>query len=101
MRKSSECSGLTGSIFHPKSESVYRAISQEAYSKHELNVSCLRADELHAWPTRELWEVLTTSQGKRETPLSVVTTTAGVGRVGIARELYEYALRLRRARSRT
>jgi phage terminase large subunit-like protein len=79
-------------IFHPKSESIYRAISHEAYSKHGLSVSTLLADEVHAWPTRELWEVLTTSMGKRETPLTIVTTTAGIGRKGIARELYEYAL---------
>jgi phage terminase large subunit-like protein len=79
-------------IFHPKSESVYRAISHESYSKHGLSISTLLADEVHAWPTRELWEVLTSSMGKREAPLTIITTTAGIGRSGIARELYEYAL---------
>ena len=84
------------SIFHPKSESVYRAISHEAYSKHGLSVSTLLADEIHAWPTRELWEVLISSMGKRDCPLTIVTTTAGIGRKGIARELYEYALAVER-----
>jgi phage terminase large subunit-like protein len=83
-------------IFHPKSESVYRAISHEAYSKHGLSVSTLLADEVHAWPTRELWEVLTSSMGKRESPLTIVTTTSGIGRQGIARELYDYALAVER-----
>jgi phage terminase large subunit-like protein len=80
------------SIFHPKSESVYRAISHEAYSKHGLSISTLLADEIHAWPTRDLWEVLTGSMGKRDAPLTFITTTAGIGRGGIAWELYKYAL---------
>lgn len=83
-------------IVHPKSESIYRAISHEAYSKHGLSVSTLLADEIHAWPTRELWEVLTSSMGKRESPLTIITTTAGIGRGGVARELYEYALAVER-----
>jgi phage terminase large subunit-like protein len=84
------------SIFHPKSNSVYRAISHEAYSKHGLNVSTLLADEIHAWPTRELWDVLVSSMGKRQQPLTIITTTAGCGRTGIAWELYAYALRVER-----
>jgi phage terminase large subunit-like protein len=76
---------------HPKSGSIYRAISHEAYTKHGLSVSFLLADEIHAWPSRELWEVLTTSMGKREEPLSLVITTAGKGVNTLAFELYDYA----------
>ena len=47
-----------------------------------------------AWPTRDLWDVLTTSMGKREQPLTIAITTAGVGRTGIAWELYAYAKRV-------
>ena len=84
-------------ILHPRSGSVYRAISSEAYSKHGLSITCLIADEVHAWPGeegRELWTVLTTSMGKRDNPLTVVITTAGVGQTGIAWELYSYAKRV-------
>lgn len=83
-------------IGHPKSESTYRAISHEAYSKHGLSVSMLLADEVHAWPTRDLWEVLVSSMGKRLCPLSIVTTTAGHGRGDLAWELYDYALKVER-----
>ncbi|MGY4800150.1 terminase large subunit [Teichococcus aerofrigidensis] len=83
-------------ISHPRSDSTYRAISHEAYSKHGLSVSMLLADEVHAWPTRELWEVLVSSMGKRLCPLSIVTTTAGHGRGDLAWELYEYALKVER-----
>ena len=55
-------------IQHPKSGSTFRAISHESYSKHGLSITCLLADEIHAWPTRELWDVLVTSFGKREQP---------------------------------
>lgn len=83
-------------LMHPKSESTYKAISHEAYSKHGLSVSMLLADEVHAWPTRELWEVLISSMGKRLCPLTIVTTTAGHGRGTLAHELYEYALKVER-----
>jgi phage terminase large subunit-like protein len=81
-------------IQHPASGSVFKAVSHEAYSKHGLSISCLLADEVHAWPTRELWDVLVTSMGKREQPLTIAITTAGVGRTGIAWELHQYARRV-------
>jgi phage terminase large subunit-like protein len=81
-------------IAHPASGSTFRAVSHEAYSKHGLSITCLLADEVHAWPTRELWDVLTTSMGKREQPLTIAITTAGVGRTGIAYELFSYAKRV-------
>lgn len=83
-------------IKHPASNSTYRAISHEAYSKHGLAVSMLLADEVHAWPSRELWQVLRTSMGKRLQPLTIVTTTAGIGRGTLAWELYDYALKVER-----
>jgi phage terminase large subunit-like protein len=81
-------------IQHPASGSTFRAVSHEAYSKHGLSISCLLADEVHAWPTRELWDVLVTSMGKREQPLTIAITTAGAGRTGISWELVSYARRV-------
>ncbi|MGH6978067.1 MAG: terminase large subunit [Brevundimonas sp.] len=78
-------------IQQPQSRSTLKAVSHEAYSKHGLSISCLIADEVHAWPKRELWDVLTGSMGKRDAPLTVVITTAGSGVHGLAYELYEYA----------
>lgn len=78
-------------IQHGASRSTLKAISHEAYSKHGLSISCLIADEVHAWPKRELWDVLRQSMGKREEPLTIVITTAGSGVHGLAYELYEYA----------
>lgn len=78
-------------IVHRKSGSFYRAISAEAYSKHGFNASVVIYDELHAAPSRELWDVLTTSQGARSQPLTLAISTAGHNRHSILFELYAHA----------
>ena len=78
-------------IVHRASGSFYRAISAEAYSKHGFNASVVIYDELHAAPNRELWDVLSTSQGARSQPLMMAITTAGYDRHSILWELYAHA----------
>jgi phage terminase large subunit-like protein len=78
-------------IVHRASGSFYRAVSAEAYSKHGFNASVVIYDELHAAPTRELWDVLSTSQGARAQPLMMAITTAGYDRHSILWELYAHA----------
>jgi len=82
-------------IVHRASGSFYRAISAEAYSKHGFNASAVIYDELHAAPTRELWDVLTTSQGARSQPLTLAIATAGYDRHSILWELYAHAVKVR------
>lgn len=43
--------------------SFYQVLSAEAYTKHGLNVHAVIFDELHAQPTRELWDVMTEGAG--------------------------------------
>jgi phage terminase large subunit-like protein len=78
-------------IVHRKSGSFYRAISAEAYSKHGFNASRVIYDELHAAPSRELYDVLTTSMGARAQPLLIAISTAGYDRHSILWELYCHA----------
>jgi phage terminase large subunit-like protein len=78
-------------IVHRASGSFYRAISAEAYSKHGFNASAVIYDELHAAPSRELWDVLTTSQGARLQPVTLAISTAGYDRHSILWELYTHA----------
>ena len=82
-RRSGSCIGRAGSF--------YRAISAEAYSKHGFNASMVIYDELHAAPTRELWDVLATSMGARAQPLLMAISTAGYDRHSILWELYAHA----------
>ena len=83
------------SIYVPGRAAVYRVVSADAPTKHGLNASCVVFDELHAQPNRELWDVLTTSQGSRSEPLLVSITTAGYDRNSICWEQHEYARRAR------
>lgn len=78
-------------IVHRRSGSFYRAISAEAYSKHGFNSSRVLIDELHAWPSRELFDVLVSSTGARAQPLTVAISTAGYDRHSILYELYSHA----------
>jgi phage terminase large subunit-like protein len=78
-------------IVHRQSGSFYRAISAEAYSKHGFNASVVIYDELHAAPSRELWDVLSTSQGARSQPYMIAISTAGYDRHSILWELYAHA----------
>ena len=48
-------------------------------------------DELHAAPSRELYDVLSTSMGARTQPLLLVISTAGYDRHSILWELYQHA----------
>lgn len=78
-------------IVHRKSGSFYRAISAEAYTKHGLNASRILLDELHAQPTRELFDVLVSSTGARAQPLTIAISTAGYDRHSILWEIYSHA----------
>jgi phage terminase large subunit-like protein len=82
-------------IVHRPSGSVYRAISAEAYSKHGFNASMVIYDELHAAPSRELYDVLSTSMGARKQPLFLVISTAGYDRHSILWELYAHGKKVR------
>jgi phage terminase large subunit-like protein len=81
-------------IVDQRTGSLYRAISAEAYSKHGFNASMVIYDELHAAPTRELWDVMSTSMGTRSEPLMIAITTAGYDRHSICWEQHDYALKV-------
>ena len=82
-------------IVHRASSSVYRALSADVPGKYGLNPSLIIYDELHAAPNRDLWDVLTTSQGTRRQPLCLVISTAGYDRESVLWELYSYACSVR------
>jgi len=74
-----------------------KVLSAEAYSKHGLNPTVVIFDELHAQPTRELWDVMTFGAGSaRKEPLWWVITTAGddPDKLSIGWEIHEKALKI-------
>ena len=79
--------------------SIYRALSSEAYTKEGLSPTLVLADELHAWPNRELYDVMALAMGARRDPLLLIVTTAGVrtdttGGDSICYTLYQYGRRV-------
>ena len=75
--------------------SMLRVIASDAGGSHGFNASCVIADEVHAWPSRELWDVLSTSTGARRQPLMIGITTAGFESNSLGGQLHEYAERVR------
>ena len=84
----------------PSEGSVYRVLSAEAYSKEGLNPSATIFDELHAQPSRELFDVMSLAMGARGRQGTLISiTTAGVksdstGQDSIAYSLYNYGKRV-------
>ena len=59
-------------------KSFYQVLSADAISKHGFNVHTVVFDELHAQPSRDLYDVMTQGSGdSRRQPLFFVITTAG------------------------
>ena len=75
--------------------SSYKVLSADVGTKHGLNAHGIIFDELHAQPHRHLWDVLNTSVGARQQPLSIAITTAGDDQHSICYEVWEYARRVR------
>ena len=84
----------------PKAGSVYRVLSAEAYSKEGLNPSATIFDELHAQPSRELFDVMSLAMGARGRLSTLIAiTTAGTrsdttGNDSIAYSLYNYGKKI-------
>lgn len=87
-------------IEFPEKGSVYRVLSAEAYTKEGLNPSpVIIFDEVHAQPTRELWDVMSLAGGARADSLLFGITTAGVktasnGQDSLCYSLYQYGKRI-------
>ena len=70
--------------------SKYEPLGADSDSTDGLNVHGVIADELHAWKSREMYDVLETATGSREQPMIIAITTAGVDRRSVCYEKHEY-----------
>jgi phage terminase large subunit-like protein len=66
-------------------------LSADDETHHGLNASGGLADELHVHPSRDLWDVIATSQAARRQPLMIGITTHGWDRQSFCYAQYEYA----------
>ena len=82
-------------LVYKPTNSFYQVLSAEAYTKHGLNVHAVVFDELHAQPSRDLYDVMTKGSGDaRLQPLFFLITTAGTDRNSICWEVHQKALDL-------
>lgn len=66
-------------------------LSADDETHHGLNASAGLADEVHVHPSRDLWDVIATSQAARRQPLMLGITTHGWDRQSFCYAQYEYA----------
>ncbi len=75
-------------------DSTYRALASDGKAHHGLAGSFIVCDELAQWKSRELFDVLRTSMGKRQAPLLAVIGTQSHRPDNIMSELVDYGLRV-------
>lgn len=72
------------------SASKYEPLGGDSDSLDGLNLHGAICDEIHAWKSREMWDVLETATGARRQPLLVAITTAGIDRHSLCYDMHEY-----------
>lgn len=89
------------SLFVQATGNVYRVLSADAPRAEGLSPTLVLFDEVHAQPSRSLWDVMSLAQGARGKQATLIgITTAGVkiesrtGRDTIAYSLYQYGQKL-------
>jgi phage terminase large subunit-like protein len=82
-------------IERPETNSIYKALSADADTKHGLGAHMVIVDELHAHPNADLVDVLQTSMGSRREPLLIHITTADYDRPSVCNTKHEYACNVR------
>lgn len=79
----------------PETDTVFKVLSSEAFTKEGLNPTFVLFDEVHVQPDSELWDVMALAMGAREEPMMLGITTAGdpidrYGNDSLGFTLYEY-----------
>jgi phage terminase large subunit-like protein len=83
---------LAHTIVQMETQSKFEALSAEHSNLDGLNLHGALIDELHAHPTRGLWDVLATATGSRIQPLIWAITTAGLNRASVCYDQHNYVI---------
>jgi len=74
----------------PSNYSKFQPLSRDTKKMDGLNVHCGILDEVHAHPTREVFDLVKDGMSSRLQPLLAMITTAGVNKQGICYEQRKY-----------
>ncbi|OBZ13936.1 terminase large subunit [Bacillus sp. FJAT-26390] len=72
-------------------DSTFKPLGADSETLDGLNVSGAMMDEIHAWKTKDLYDVIVDGTSSREQPLIVMITTAGTVRNSIYDQKYNEA----------
>lgn len=78
-------------IIYETADAVCKYLGSDSDTLDGLNPSCAIKDEFHAWPDRNLHDVIQDAFGAREQPLDFIITTEGTLRLGIHDEVDKHA----------
>lgn len=70
--------------------SKFEPLGSDSKTQDGLSTHGAIIDELHAWPTRNLYDVIVTSISARRQPLITMITTAGYDKHSLCWEMHEY-----------
>jgi phage terminase large subunit-like protein len=85
---------LAHTIVQTETASKFEALSAEHSNLDGLNIHAALIDELHAHPTRGLWDVLETATGSRSQSLIWAITTAGMNRASVCYDQRTHAIEM-------
>jgi len=85
---------VRNNLHHAKSRSKFEPLSSDENTLDGLNVQAGLLDELHAWPTRGLYDVLSTATGARRQALLFSITTAGFNKESICWKNRDYGTKV-------
>ncbi|MBA3584887.1 MAG: terminase large subunit [Gemmatimonadetes bacterium] len=83
-----------GSLFDPRTSSVFRPLGADTDSEDGLNPSTALIDEVHRHKNRDLIDWMSQSFGARENPLLWMITTAGTDGESVWADEHDYAVRV-------
>lgn len=83
-------------LYFPATFSEFKPLASDADTLDGLNGSFVIADEIHAWKTRDLYDVLVQSFGARNQPLMWIISTMGFIRESIADSIIDKAEKILR-----
>lgn len=83
---------LVGELVADFNDSSFKPLGSDSNTQDGLNVHCGLLDEIHAWKTKELYDVIVDGTSSREEPLIFITTTAGTIRESIYDIKYDEAV---------
>lgn len=82
-------------IEYPGNSGLYKVLASDATGNLGLNPTCTMFDEIVSQPNRDLYDALTTGEGKRKWSRMVMATTAGSNPASFARLEHDVSVQVR------